>query len=356
MGWYRTGGGTDTSDANATAGDILLNKTAYVDDNKITGSMPNNGDVSHTIGAGEVYNVPAGYTSGGVITAIAAGATITVTYNSQFYNKTITCTKGATTYTQTTTSSGSTTFSVAEGGTWTITCNGVSRQVDVVLEYTTQMAITKTVTVYSAASDTVSFTDITGAKTVTTNASGQGSVSITFIPDSTITFTSSIAKNPSNLSQAYSKTITMTDNITSIYVMPDKTLYWWGYNNGMEAVNAANGWNVTGYPYIDNPTFNTAKITTTSTANSHCYAGGAIPNGSTKICTISKPLYASWSVYNSQNRLAVAPSKTVAAPSTYGYPENTDLQVGELTVSTNTYMYVGGFGYASMETYAVYGE
>lgn len=157
-----------------------------------------------------------------------AGAVITVTYDSSFYNKTMTCSNGTKTYTKTTTSSGSTTFSVAEGGTWTITCNGVSRTVDVVLEYSTQMAITKTVTVYSAASDTVSFTDVNGAKTVTTNTSGEGSVTITFIPNSTITFTSSYAKNPNNLSQAYSKTITMTDNITTIYVMPDGALYWWG--------------------------------------------------------------------------------------------------------------------------------
>lgn len=170
----------------------------------------------------------------------SAGATITVTYYSSFYNKTMTCTNGTKTYTKTTTSSGSTTFNVNEEGTWTITCNGVSRTVDVVLEYTTQMAITKTVDVYSAASDTVSFTDVNGAKTVTTDASGHGSVSITFIPDSTITFTSSVAKNPSNLSQAYSKTITMTDNITSIYVMPDTTIYWYGFG----------GNNFTNYPAL----------------------------------------------------------------------------------------------------------
>lgn len=286
MGWYRTGGGTDTSDANATASDILISKTAYVNDEKITGTMANLGDISHTIGAGEVYTVNAGYTSGGTITAIAAGATITVTYDSRFYNKTMTCTKGQTTYTQTTTSSGSTTFSVAEGGTWTITCDGVSRTVDVVLEYTTQMAITKTVTVYSAASDTVSFTDITGAKTVTTNTNGQGSVSITFIPNSTITFTSSIAKNPSNLSQAYSKTITMTDSIETIKVMPNNVMYWYGYNNNTVAVTSSM---IAGYTWTPAPTFNTNNISIASTTYTHCGITSNVPtNNNTKIKAILK--------------------------------------------------------------------
>lgn len=39
----------DTSDADATAAEILLNKTAYVNGNKLTGSMPNRGAVTLTI-------------------------------------------------------------------------------------------------------------------------------------------------------------------------------------------------------------------------------------------------------------------------------------------------------------------
>ena len=197
------------------------------------------------------------------------GATITVTYSSQFYNKTMTCTKGTKTYTKTTTSSGSTVFDVDESGTWTITCNGTSRTVDVVLEYSTQMAITKTITVYSAASDTVSFTDAAGAKTVTTNTSGQGSVSITFmLPSSSITFTSSVAKNPNNLSQAYSKTITIDSNTTAIYVMPNKTLYWWGYvGSDFEECNSTNGWSYN--KTLLTPTYNTRDILL-STGNNAC--------------------------------------------------------------------------------------
>ena len=74
-----------------------------------------------------------------ISSSAGGGATITVTYESSFYNKTITCSNGSKTYTKTTTSSGSTEFSVSDEGTWTITCNGVSVSLDVTLNYSTQM-------------------------------------------------------------------------------------------------------------------------------------------------------------------------------------------------------------------------
>ena len=117
------------------------------------------------------------------------------------------------------------------------------------------MVITKTITVYSAANDTISFTDAVGSKTVTTDASGQGSVSISFIPNQNITFASSVANDPSDISVYYRKTVTVTDSTTSVKVMPDGALYWYGCLPNAETMNATNGWGITdsSYPTSTHP-------------------------------------------------------------------------------------------------------
>lgn len=56
---------SNTTDANATASEILSGRTAYVNTNKITGEMTNNGAVSGTISTkAGTYTIGAGYHNG----------------------------------------------------------------------------------------------------------------------------------------------------------------------------------------------------------------------------------------------------------------------------------------------------
>lgn len=103
---------------------------------------------------------------------------------------------------------------------------------------TPQAGITVTVTLYSAASDTVSFTDINGSQTVTTDSTGKAqNVTILANPSKPITFISSVANDPNNIQANYSKSITITSSTTEVYVMPDKVVYWYGYKTATLSSN-----------------------------------------------------------------------------------------------------------------------
>lgn len=206
-------------------------------------------------------------------------ATLSIsTSSSELYGKTITIKKGSTVVGTTAFSAqGSASYTVHETGTYTCECEGYSGSATVSAETSYNVTIDTiityhlTVDIYSAASDTLSYTDDNGAQTVTTDATGKAAgVSITITQpsvgvDPTITFTSSIAKNPNNLSNNYSRSITITEGTSEIYVMPDHALYWYGYNGGVEAESNAAGWTVaSSYPFIA-PTFNTNSIRIAST-------------------------------------------------------------------------------------------
>jgi len=201
------------------------------------------------------------------------GYELTVTCDADFAGKTITCTDGVTTLTQTCPSASpyEVVFEIPNGGDWTISGvvggHTVSTGVNIPTSASLIATVQQTVTIYSAKEDTISYTDIDGATQTITFASGETSkqVTITINPNgSSITFTSSVAKNPDNLSQDYSKTFTITTSTTELYLMPENTLYWWGYNsatNPIIALNSSDGWDITSSGY----TFNKNNVSASGT-------------------------------------------------------------------------------------------
>lgn len=207
---------------------------------------------------------------------------------SSLYGKTITIKKGSTTVGTTAFSAqGSATYTVHETGTYTCECEGYSGSATVSAETTYNVTIDSiityhlTVDIYSAASDTLSYTDDNGAQTVTTDATGKAAgVSIDITQpsigvDPTITFTSSVAKDPSNLSNDYYKSVTVTSSTMAIYVMPDHAYYWYGWrNSAFEPMSTSNGWTFAGAGFsFVNPTFNTTSISWTVAAGTSQYSG-----------------------------------------------------------------------------------
>ena len=81
----------DSSDANATAANILKDKTAYVNNQKVTGTMANQGAKTSALNCGGSYTIPAGYHNGSSkITAntLASQTDATATASSIFKGKT----------------------------------------------------------------------------------------------------------------------------------------------------------------------------------------------------------------------------------------------------------------------------
>lgn len=63
---------SDTTDATASAAEILSTKTAYVNKNKITGEMPNRGAVSGVISTLSPYTIQNGYHDGSGTVSISS--------------------------------------------------------------------------------------------------------------------------------------------------------------------------------------------------------------------------------------------------------------------------------------------
>lgn len=205
--------------------------------------------------------------------------TINVTYDNAFRGLILTCTKSGVTISKTApVSSNSMSFYPPTTGTWAVagTYSGVTysknatiSSLSTAVSVQLQTVIQKSITIYSAKEDTITYKDIYNNTQTVAFASGatNKTFSITVNPNTTpsITFTSSVAKNPSNLSQNYSKTVTLTSGsgAQTIYLMPNNALYWYGYkgNNYDDS-----GYYHTAYPNTA-PTYNTNSVTLNGTSS-----------------------------------------------------------------------------------------
>lgn len=89
----KSGGGTakfyDTASADFAAGDLLTGKTGFGASGSVSGSMANNGATGGSISTKSgTVTIPAGYTSGGIV-SIAASAVADLTAGNVLRGKTI---------------------------------------------------------------------------------------------------------------------------------------------------------------------------------------------------------------------------------------------------------------------------
>ena len=116
--------------------------------------------------------------------------------------------------------------------------------------------VTEGVHIFSAASDTIYDQD--NNVIATTDTSGHALVSKSSLPNGTYTLRSTVAKDPDNLSNDFTKVVKVTDDTKAIFLMPDNTLYWYGFeDSGLEDCNAANGWTTSAAYGTNGPTRNT---------------------------------------------------------------------------------------------------
>lgn len=292
---------------------------------------------------------------------------LVVTCSSEFAGLTITATDGSSTLAKACplTSPYEVTFELPNFGTWTVsgTIGSKTYSESVIVDaYEVELFsnIDLNLDVYSAANDTVFYSDINGqTRTMITDSSGHATAQITIDPNgSTFTFVSSVAKNPNNLSSNYEKNVTLSRDSTSLYIMPDESIYWYGYGqNNLENVTTANGWTLAaGYTGLNNPTFNTNDIyiKTPTTGQLMAVSSKALIDPGNRHMICKSTLY-----NNSGGSLRKNSIKRVNAGTDYAHIDQTvanTIQHLTLSDSTSSYVFALVTDTRSCNVYALWSE
>ena len=125
-------------------------------------------------------------------------------------------------------------------------------------------AIPSTTKVHSCPNDTLYITDGVDTEVLcTTDSNGIGSIDWSDFETGTYNIFSSVAKDPSDLTKDYHKSVKVTNtqygHTTDAYIMPENSLYWFGYmDSDCEELSGSNGWsNANGFI---SSTFNTNYV------------------------------------------------------------------------------------------------
>ena len=336
--------------ATCTITDGVTSLTA--DGSPMTFNIPNTGTWTATCTLDGVAKTESFVftTDGQTETYTFSYGTINLTYANEFRSLTLTCTDGGTTISKVAPSGGNTmAFYPPNTGTWTIsgTYSGTTyssgsisvASLSTPVSATIQTLATITVTIYGAKQDVITFTDAAGVSHTVTFASGATSKSETLKiqpTGSNITFTSSVSKNPSNLSQNYSKNVSLTQSTTSVYVMPENVIYWWGYeDSNLEDCISANGWNAGGNYTLLNPTHNTHNIALSAGTGQVCAVGINNATLSTSnVKSIIKGINISGQQYGSTQ---ITSSKNMSNVATYTLIQSNDMMLYSQAYSSGYY-------------------
>ena len=221
--------------------------------------------------------------------------TINLTYDNEFRGLSLTCSQtGGSTITKTAPSSGNTmSFYPDATGTWEITGtysgNTYSSGEITVSSLSTavsasiQTYIIATVTLHGAVGATISYVDVTGLQTKALDENGE-CANVVVKCDPSNPYVSFIDTNksklPEDLTKSYFKRVEITNALTDVYIMPDNSLYWYGYRDSdFEIANSTNASPMSGT--FVNPTFNANSVIIGDGVSGH--ACGLILNELTSI-------------------------------------------------------------------------